>query len=69
MKVSQNQLLRMRSEFSRSRRTVPGPIRNHPTIVLHFYGRMVIMDPCELSSRRRVAWTGCAVLPTPGTVG
>jgi hypothetical protein len=69
MTVSQDKLLRLRSEFARSRRTVLGPIRNHYTIVLHFYGRMVIMDPCKLSSRRRAAWTGCAVLPTPGTVG
>jgi hypothetical protein len=30
---------------------------------------LVIMDACKLSSRRRVATTACAVLPTPGIVG
>ena len=36
---------------------------------LHIHSRIVIMDACKLSSRRRVALPACAVLPTPGTVG
>jgi hypothetical protein len=36
---------------------------------LHPHSRIVIMDACKLSSRRRVASPACAVLPTPGTVG
>ena len=32
------------------------------------YGTIVIMEACKLSSRRRVEWTGFAVLPTLGIV-
>jgi hypothetical protein len=42
---------------------------NSRAIVLHRHGRIVIMDTCKLFSRRRVATTACAVLPTPGIVG
>ena len=38
-------------------------------IVLQRQGTIVIMEACKLSSRRRVATTACAVLPTPGIVG
>ena len=38
-------------------------------IVLQRHGTIVIMEACKLSSRRRVEWTACAVLPTPGIVG
>ena len=36
---------------------------------LHTHGRIVIMDTCKLSSRRRVASWVCVVLPAPGTAG
>jgi hypothetical protein len=39
------------------------------TIVLQRQGPIVIMDRCKLSSRQRVEWTACAVLPKPGIVG
>src|SRR5260370_1409715 len=32
------------------------------------HGTIVIMEACRLFSRRRVATTACAVLPTPGIV-
>jgi hypothetical protein len=38
-------------------------------IVLRRHGTIVIMEACKLSSRRRVEWTDCAALPTPGIVG
>jgi hypothetical protein len=46
-------------------------LRNCSTaaIVLRRHGTIVIMERCKLSSRRRVEWTACAVLPTPGIVG
>ena len=37
--------------------------------VLHRHEGIVIMNACELSLRRRVAMTACAVLPTLGIVG
>jgi len=36
---------------------------------LQTHGTIVIMAGCKLSSRQRVEWTACAVLPTPGIVG
>ena len=39
-----------------------------PTI-LQGLGTIVIMETCGLSSRQRVATTGCDVLPAPGIVG
>src|SRR5260370_41201134 len=44
-------------------------LNSPPSIVLQWHGTIVIMEACKLSSRRRVAWTGCAVLPAPGIVG
>jgi hypothetical protein len=38
-------------------------------VVLQRHGTIVIMEACKLFSRRRVATTACAVLPTPGIVG
>src|ERR1700689_1406538 len=38
-------------------------------IVLQRHRRIVIMEGCKLSSRRRVEWMACAVLPAPGIVG
>ena len=44
-------------------------LKSSAVIVLHRHGRIVIMEACRLSSRRRVATTACAVLLTPGIVG